>query len=150
MGYRTHPGGSDDTLLERVAHSFAHLEHLEVHRYRRARTEQTPYRHIAEILAGSRSLRTVRLNLDFHDDHQAYCGNPIIRQEWFRVIQGGAGVAIMQACPRLEYVALLYHGRPASVWAEFHPERCAEPRFVLKYDDAYVDSEPIQREWCLA
>ena len=43
-------------------------------------------------------------------------------------------VDIMQVCPLLEYVGLLYHHIPTSIWLEFHPPRCAEPRFVLKND----------------
>ncbi len=98
-----------------------------------------PQKHIAGILARATSLRTVRLNLDFHDDTQAYCPNPYLGDKWREVFEKQRGPEIMQAmCPCLEYVALLYHGCPASVWAEFHPQRCAEPRFVLKCDAAHA------------
>ena len=93
--------------------------------------------HIARILTAAKSLRTVRLNLDFHDDHQACCSNQEKRKKWHETFFGERGpeiVDILQDCPLLEYVSLLYHGERSSVWVEFHPPRCAEPRVVFDYD----------------
>ncbi len=97
--------------------------------------------HIAQLLSTATSLRTLRLNLDFHDDHQAYCSAPWERERWSPLFKtrGFEIVDLMQAsCPRLEHIALLYHGIPAATWAEFHPARCAEPRFVLDYTKQHV------------
>ncbi|KAI1792794.1 hypothetical protein LXA43DRAFT_316447 [Ganoderma leucocontextum] len=141
---------SDSELLSYIVGTFPHLEHLEVHRYRGERNMSTRHKSIAEILARAQSLRTVRLNLDFHDDPQAYCGINDLRYEWLQTLRTDRApeiVEIMQACPFLEHVAILYHGLPSSVWVEFHPSRCAEPRFVMSYSDAYVDSEMIGRRW---
>lgn len=104
------------------------------------RALQTP---IARILSRARSLRTVRLNLDFRNDPQAYCGNSRHRDRWLQKLREKVGpeiVEIMQACASLEYVAILYHGSPSSIWVEFHPSRVrgVEPRFVMSYDDAHV------------
>lgn len=96
--------------------------------------------HIARLLTPLKALRSVRLNLDFHDDHGPYCDEHDERDAWFEVFKNHRGpeiVDILQECPYLEYVALLYHGYPSATWAEFHPLRCAEPRFVLEYDDIH-------------
>ena len=89
--------------------------------------------HVAQMLSAATSLRTLRLNLDSHDAPQAYCNAPWERSRWFPLFKtrGFEIVDLLQAsCPRLEHVALLYHGDPAATWAEFHPQRCAEPRFA--------------------
>ena len=104
---------------------------------------QTP---IAKILARARSLRTVRLNLDFYNDPGSYCHSSSHRERWLETLRTKVGpkiLRIMQAgCPSLEHVAILYHGCPSSIWVEFHPDpsRCtgAEPRFVMSYADRYV------------
>ena len=104
---------------------------------------QTP---IAKILTRSWSVRTVRLALDFYNDLGAYCRSSSHRERWLQTLQAKVGpkiLRIMQAgCPSLEHVAILYHGRPSSIWVEFHPNpsRCtgAEPRFVMSYSDRYV------------
>ncbi len=152
--------GSDDELLTYVSQAFPALLHLEIHRYRLHRTEQVNHvrlpcfvmdtelgahshlqAHIARTLAAAKSLRTVRLNLDFHDDHQAYCGNLEKRKRWYDTFIGQRGpeiLAIMQECPLLEHIALLYHGHPSSTWVEFRTPRCPGPRVVLKYDTEHV------------
>ncbi|KAI1792780.1 hypothetical protein LXA43DRAFT_315817 [Ganoderma leucocontextum] len=146
--------GADDELLTYIVDSLPQLEHLELHRYRgvkpRTRTAQVDHIHIARLLSAATSLRTLRLNLDFHDDHQAYCRSAWKRDLWFPVFKerGFEIVGVMQAsCPLLEHVALLYHGHPTATWAEFHPQGCAEPRFVLDYTKDHMDSEPCPREW---
>ena len=104
---------------------------------------QTP---IAKILARARSLRTVRLNLDFYNDPGAYCRSSGNRERWLETLRTKVGPKILRimlaGCPSLEHVAILYHGRPSSIWVEFHPDpsRCAgaEPRFVMSYADRYV------------
>ena len=96
---------------------------------------------IVKILSRAQSLRTIRLNLDFRDGGQAYCGDEEIRDRWLQTLRTERGpeiVEIMQGCPFLEYVAILYHGKPSSVWVEFQPSRCAGPRFVMSYSDAHV------------
>ena len=161
--YQADKAGSDDDLLQYVASKLCNLAHLELHRYRADREEdvdhvcpqypsppdllevyslttRSPLRqiHIARLLTAARSLRTLRLNLDFRDDHGAYCGEYAVRREWwykFRDTLGWEIVdAVQDACPLLGCVELLYHGHPTATWAEFHPSRCAEPRFVLSYD----------------
>ena len=134
-------------------------------------THQT---HIARLLSAATTLRTLRLNLDFHEDHQAYCAHRGKRDAWLKLFRDERGPEIVEivaeACPRLEHVALLYHGWEGATWAEFHPQRCAEPRFVLDYtrEHLYVpvcpclprirvrsadvrhvcrDQEPCIREW---
>ena len=97
--------------------------------------------HIVRTLTAVKSLRTVRLNLDFHDDHQAYCGNPEKRKRWrdtFIEQRGPEILAIMQECPLLEHVALLYHGTSSATWVEFRTPRCPGPRVVLEYDPEHV------------
>ena len=97
--------------------------------------------HIAQTLVAAKSLRTVRLNLDDHDDHQAYCGNMEKRKRWHDTLMGQRGpeiLAIMQECPLLEHVALIYHGTPSATWVEFRTPQCPGPRVVLKYDSEHV------------
>ena len=97
--------------------------------------------HIVGILSALKSLRTIHLNLDFHDDHGAYCGEHERRSAWFETFKnerGPALVDILQDCPHLDYVGVLYHGYPKPTWAEFHPARCSEPRFVLEYDALHM------------
>ena len=81
-------------------------------------------------------LRVIRLNLDFKDDHGAYCNDRVLRKQWYPQFKtrGWQLLEIMQECPLLEYVGLLYHGDPAATWVEFHPPRCAEPRYVEEYN----------------
>ena len=91
--------------------------------------------HIAQVLSARTTLRTLRLNLDFPEDHQAYCANLPKRDAWLALFRDERGPEIVEivaaSCPWLEHVALLYHGFEGATWAEFHPQRCAEPRFVL-------------------
>ena len=108
--------------------------------------------HIAHILKRIKSLRTIHLNLDFHDDHGPYCFSEGVRHAWFEVFRherGPAIVNILQECSLLDYVGLLYHGLPHSTWVEFHPARCAKPRFVLEYDSAHmcVTDSPFASSW---
>nr|VWP01968.1 Ubiquitin-like modifier-activating enzyme ATG7 (ATG12-activating enzyme E1 ATG7) (Autophagy-related protein 7) [Ganoderma boninense] len=152
--YMAHQPGQDDVLLSYIPESLPQLQHLELHRYRGVRSQMRRVRvdhmHIARLLSTATSLVTLRLNLDFHDDHQAYCSAPWERRRWFPLFKarGFEVVDLLQAsCLRLQHVALLYHGDPAATWAEFHPQRCAEPRFVLDYTKHHVDSEPCPREW---
>lgn len=82
------------------------------------------------MLASAASLRSINLNLDFHDAPKLYCENMAERSRYKRV-QDGRGwelASILGACPRMEYVALLTHGLNTSFWLQFHPTRCAEPR----------------------
>ncbi|KAI0708670.1 hypothetical protein C8Q76DRAFT_799900 [Earliella scabrosa] len=141
--YMVDKADADNELLSYVTSSFPKLSHLEVHRYRADREEAVAHTHIAELLAAATSLRTVHLNLDFPDDHGPYCSEPSERKAWYPTFQqlGWEVVDVMQRCPLLEYVGLLYHGMPGTTWAEFHPPRCAEPRLVLQYDEAHRDSE---------
>ena len=104
---------------------------------------QTP---IAKILARAGSLRTVRLNLDFYNDPGAYCRSSGNRERWLETLRTKVGPKILRimlaGCPSLEHVAVLYHGRPSSIWVEFHPDPSrragAEPRCVMSYADRYV------------
>ncbi|KAI0708666.1 hypothetical protein C8Q76DRAFT_681001 [Earliella scabrosa] len=149
--YLADTSGSDDELLEFVAEAYPRLSYLEIHRYRRDRSEQVDYAHIARLLTALKSLRTVHLNLDFHDDHGPYCDNRRLREGWFETFRNSRGpeiVGILEDCPDLDYVGLLYHGIPSATWVEFHPARCAEPRFVLEYDGTHIDSEPLPHSWC--
>ncbi|KAM5535305.1 hypothetical protein V8D89_010990 [Ganoderma adspersum] len=155
--YMAPDAGTDDALLSHIAQALPRLEHLELHRYRclagrdRRLTDHVQHTHIARLLSAATALRTLRLNLDFHEDHQAYCAHLRKREAWlalFRDILGPAIVEVVAAsCPRLEHVALLYHGWEGATWAEFHPRRCAEPRFVLDYMGGHLDQEPCIREW---
>ena len=76
-------------------------------------------------------LRTLRLNLNFLEECGAYSTNDDIRTDWWDMLSHRIGweiVEIVQACPLLEHVRVLYHGDPHSLWVEFHPSRCAPPR----------------------
>ncbi len=93
------------------------------------------------MLTAARSLRRVRLNLDFPDDHGPYCNEYEVRTKWRETFEEQYGpeiTKIMEKCPELECVELLYHGIPRGTWAEFHPSRCATPRFVLEYDAEHM------------
>ena len=97
--------------------------------------------HIARKLAAAKSLRTVHLNLDFRDDHGPYCHDNMFRGPWyatFSMMYGPEILAVLQSCPLLEYVGLLYHDKTRSVWAEFHPPRCAVPYVRPKHGPGYV------------
>ena len=63
---------------------------------------------------------------------------PLFKMRGFEIVD-----LLEASCPRLEHIALLYHGDPASTWAEFHPQRCAEPRFVLDYTKDHMCVVPI-------
>ncbi|KAI0687077.1 hypothetical protein C8Q76DRAFT_803771 [Earliella scabrosa] len=94
---------------------------------------------ILRILTGLRLLRTAHLNLDFHDECPAYVEfrERAARYRWMRTLRDTRGwevVNIMEACPLLEFVALICHGYQFSTWVEFHPRRCAKPRLVHVYD----------------
>ena len=86
-----------------------------------------------------KSLRWLRLNLDFHEDHGPYCADWDVRDAWFTKLTGEIGWRIVETlekhCPLLQSVELLYHTISTSTWAEFHPCRCADPRFVLDDND---------------
>nr|VWO97711.1 Aminotransferase class I/II-fold pyridoxal phosphate-dependent enzyme (Putative acyl-CoA transferase WcbT) [Ganoderma boninense] len=69
-------------LLTYIGKALPALSHLELHRYRFDRTEQVGRVHIARTLTAVTSLRPLCLNLDFHDDHQAYCDNLEKREPW--------------------------------------------------------------------
>ncbi|KAI0719811.1 hypothetical protein C8T65DRAFT_635241 [Cerioporus squamosus] len=122
--------GDDDALLRHVSSSFPCLTHLELHRYRKDRKQIVPHVHVARMLASAPCLRTVHLNLDFHDNVKLYCENMTERSRYQRVndARGWELADIFEACPSLEYVALLTHGLDCSFWLQFHPRRCAEPR----------------------
>ncbi|PIL28961.1 hypothetical protein GSI_09008 [Ganoderma sinense ZZ0214-1] len=146
----TTPSGNDSDLLTYIGTALPALAHLEIHRYRFHRTERVNHVAIAQALTAVKSLRTVRLNLDFHDDHGPYCGNNAKRERWRDTFMGQRGpevLAIMQECPLLQHVALLYHGHPSATWVEFQTARCPGPRVVLEYDSEHVDSEPIRMQW---
>ena len=102
--------------------------------------------HIVELIAtAAPRSRVIRLNLDFPEDHGPYCHIRPERDTWFAKFKNTLGPEIVAAlenrCPLLEYVDLLYHGVPTSTWVEFHPSRCAEPRFVLDEKDP--------ERWCV-
>ncbi|TFK82594.1 hypothetical protein K466DRAFT_530188 [Polyporus arcularius HHB13444] len=148
--YLADGAGSDDDLLQYIVSAFPKLAHLELHRYRTDRKEEVDHTHIARILASARALRTLRLNLDFRGDHGPYCGDYAVRKKWWDTFKGTLGweiVDIVQDCPLLGCVEILYHGAPTATWVEFHPQRCAEPRFVLSYDDDHRDSELMPYTW---
>ncbi|PIL28954.1 hypothetical protein GSI_09001 [Ganoderma sinense ZZ0214-1] len=148
--YMTPTAGADRDLLFHIIRSYPRLTRLEIHRYRLKRTERVPYLLIARTLSAIKSLRVVRLNLDFEDDHQAYCGDVQHRQVWYDTLTRRKGpeiVNIMQTCPQLEHVALLYHGHPSSTWAEFRPARYPGPKVVVEYDPQHIDSEMMRRTW---
>ncbi|RDX52518.1 hypothetical protein OH76DRAFT_1400310 [Lentinus brumalis] len=148
--YLTSESGTDDDLLRYVATAFPQLSHLELHRYRANRKEEVDYEHIAEVLTAARSLRRVRLNLDFPDDHGPYCNEYEVRTKWRETFEEQYGpeiTKIMEKCPELECVELLYHGIPRGTWAEFHPSRCATPRFVLEYDAEHMEPPLMPYKW---
>ncbi|EJF57395.1 hypothetical protein DICSQDRAFT_157415 [Dichomitus squalens LYAD-421 SS1] len=119
--------GSDDELLAHVARAYPRLFHPEIHRYRKIRTEYVQHVHIARILAGAKSLRTIHLNLNFRDDHGPYCLNGMLRGPWYFAFSTMYGPEIVEeSCPLLEYVGFLYHDAARTVWVQFHPSRCAE------------------------
>ena len=85
------------------------------------------------MLSSAVSLRTVSLNLDFPDDIRLYINNVSQRQRCdnLRNARGWELISIFEACPRLEYVALLTHGMDSSFWGRYRPRRCAEPRYTI-------------------
>ncbi|TFK82587.1 hypothetical protein K466DRAFT_500054 [Polyporus arcularius HHB13444] len=128
--YLADTAGCDDELLTYITEAFPHLSQLELHRYRANREEVVDYAHIAQLLAAARGLRKIRLNLDFHDDQGPYCGrgfNYSIWQSTFRH-RGPEIVEILEACPWLEYVELLYHAYNGSRWTKFLTSRYPGPR----------------------
>ncbi|RPD61683.1 hypothetical protein L226DRAFT_534123 [Lentinus tigrinus ALCF2SS1-7] len=127
--------GDDDELLRHISGSFPHLSHLELHRYRKNRKQVVPHAHIARILASTASLRTVNLNLDFHDEVRLYVDNnaETNRCKRIRDARGWELANIFEACPRLEYVALLTHSFDNYFWGQYHPRRCAEPRYTAQF-----------------
>ncbi|RDX52612.1 hypothetical protein OH76DRAFT_171361 [Lentinus brumalis] len=141
--------GAEDELLAYICGSFLELSQLELHRYRQDRKALVPHTRIARLLLAAKSLQVVRLNLDFQDDHGAYCPVPTVRDQWYPVFKarGWELVNILEACPRLEYLGLLYHGIPAPLWVEFHPSRCAEPRYVEECTRLSTDFEPYSNVW---
>ncbi|TFK79121.1 hypothetical protein K466DRAFT_506108 [Polyporus arcularius HHB13444] len=134
--YLAGTAGADDELLSYVAQTFPHLSRLELHRYRANREEVVDYAHIAEMLTAARGLRSVRLNLDFHDDIGPYSDCAVsVGREWqvkFREHRGPEIVAILEECPWLEYVELLYHDHASwsSRWPKFPTSRYPGPRFI--------------------
>ena len=96
--------------------------------------------HITNMLTSfQHTLRSVRLNLDFHDDHGPYCKAMFadIRDRYWAAFnkRGRQIVGILEAqCPYLEYVELLYHGEVTSRWPRFLTSRYLEPRFVDSLD----------------
>ena len=84
--------------------------------------------HIANLLTATRSLRTVRLNLDFHDSPAPACfwywnppywkdHEPIHRE------RGLALAAVLRAgLPLLERFTLLRHGENSSKWIPYVPD----------------------------
>ncbi|RDX52505.1 hypothetical protein OH76DRAFT_1480615 [Lentinus brumalis] len=149
LAYLVPRAGSDDDLLEYVVNSFPALATLEIHRYRQNRDERVDHKGIVGHLAGAKSLRWLRLNLDFREDHGAYCADLTFRDVWFSRLTGSIGWEIVDAleihCPLLESVEILYHAIPTSIWLEFHPCRCADPRFVLDFERE--DIEAIPQRW---
>ena len=86
------------------------------------------------MLTKAMSLRTVRLNLDFHDDHGGRCIERPVRSKWyntFKNVRGREIVDILDSLPLLEYVELLYHGIPNQLWVQFLPKRYPEPRYAI-------------------
>ncbi|KAI0752638.1 hypothetical protein C8Q80DRAFT_467222 [Daedaleopsis nitida] len=68
-----------------------------------------PQIHIARRLSFAKSLRTVHLNLDYHDDHGEYCGKYQVRTDWFKFFKDERGpeiVDIMQDCPTSLYFTM--------------------------------------------
>ncbi|TFK81959.1 hypothetical protein K466DRAFT_666809 [Polyporus arcularius HHB13444] len=149
LAYLVPRASSDDDLLEYVVNSFPALATLEIHRYRQNRDERVDHKGIVGHLAGAKSLRWLRLNLDFREDHGAYCAELTFRDVWFSRLTGSIGWEIVDAlevhCPLLESVEILYHAIPTSIWLEFHPCRCADPRFVLDFERE--DIEAIPQRW---
>ena len=69
-----------------------------------------------------------------HDDPGMYVlDDTTAFKAWFPTFKkrGTQILMFMQVCPQLEFVALLYFGRTNPYWAEFHPKRCAMPRFLV-------------------
>ncbi|RPD61771.1 hypothetical protein L226DRAFT_534044 [Lentinus tigrinus ALCF2SS1-7] len=153
LAYLAFSAGSDDDLLDYVANSFPKLTTLELHRYRENREEHVDHRPIVERLAAAKSIRWLRLNLDFHEDHGPYCNVWKLRDKWFTRLTGELGWEIVEMleehCPLLESVKLLCHCVPASTWAEFRCCRRADPRFLLDPDDPKRDKdiEDIPHRW---
>ncbi|KAI0695087.1 hypothetical protein C8T65DRAFT_665885 [Cerioporus squamosus] len=142
--YLADTAGCDDELLTYVTQTFPHLSHLELHRYRANREEVVDYVNIAKLLTAARGLRSIRLNLDFHDDQGPYCGRGFDYSIWrstFMEHRGPEIVQILEACPWLEYVELLYHAYNGSRWTKFRTSRYAGPRIVDPDDGSTVDSE---------
>ena len=149
--YEAPEAGSDDELLTHVAEAYPRLSHLEIHRYRKDRAERVQHVgiaispvqapsthssqqvHIASKLVAARSLRTIHLNLDFHDDHGPYYTDDGLYDPYYATLtqeRGPALLTVLESCPLLEFVGVLYHDRDRTVWLQFHPSRCAEPHFV--------------------
>ena len=91
------------------------------------------------MLTSMQLLRSIRVNLDFHDDHGPYCkaGFTRVREPYWDTFKDKRApeiVGILEACPYLEYVELLYHGEVASRWPRFLTSRYPEPRFLDSLD----------------
>ncbi|TFK82592.1 hypothetical protein K466DRAFT_603551 [Polyporus arcularius HHB13444] len=130
----------DQDLLHYVIDTFSQLHTLELHRYRKDRQEVVQHATIARVLSRGEMLRYVFLNLDFHDDHgppgKGNWEEPISVFDPVHEDRGFELVAIMERCPRLQYVALLRHYELLSQWVEYHPSRCAQSRYVFAETDS--------------
>ena len=65
----------------------------------------------------------------------------MFRGPWFSIFSMTYGpeiLDVLQACPHLEYVALLYHDETRTVWVQFHPPRCAVPVVHPEYGPGFV------------
>ncbi|KAI0772723.1 hypothetical protein BD413DRAFT_473680 [Trametes elegans] len=108
---------ADERLLQYVVHQYPALQDFLLHWYR---ADDTPVDcvHIARTITSLTLLRTMRLHLNFPEESIVYCTISVTRKAWYDTLTECIGweiVEIVQACPLLEHVGLLYHGDPVSL-----------------------------------
>ncbi len=84
-------------------------------------------RHIAQTLSALKSAVWLRLNLDFPGDpgeYQPDVGSGALEQ-WRRRLStfGSEILDMLEPCPALRCIALLYHGEPPSMWVWYYRTR---------------------------
>ena len=104
--------------------------------------------HITKLLTPLKTLRALRLNLDFPDTtgprtSLKQYGEPMRHTRWIAAAQmrGLEMADVMEAhCPELECVCLLVHDASGSYWWKFRPS---------KWPGGRVDHERSEAETCV-
>ncbi|KAH9885271.1 hypothetical protein C8Q73DRAFT_718257 [Cubamyces lactineus] len=114
----------ENDLLRHLS-SYPRLVRVELHRYRAPNDQsEVPYITVTTILSSITSLQSLHLNLNFCEMPPVRCVDPGICRAWpiLRDARAQEILAIMQCCPKLEYVALLDPRYQCCTWVEYRPQ----------------------------